>query len=321
MVSCNPSRTEEISLEDAFRWIDDIQEYHDGQIRVLALTGGEPFFDIARLRAITDYARGKGLYVSVISNGYWASSKEEALSILSSLPGIGFIALSTDDYHQIAIPLDNVRNALDAANALGLHCEVHICTENENSPSFISTKEKLLEWVDNERIKTSVVFPFGEASNLILDQDLSIDGPPRISCPIASIPLIFPDGIVKGCVGPALTLKNQNPLILGDLRKEGLSQILDRAEMNPILHAIRIWGPAKIVDVLKEKGYGDILPELYSQQSICNTCYALLSNPKIIKIMENVLLEDDVMELISNGRAYHLGENIMLEKFLEKSNR
>ncbi len=53
VVDAGPHRTEEMSLEDACAWIDQASRYRRHSIKGLALTGGEPFFNLPKLQSLT----------------------------------------------------------------------------------------------------------------------------------------------------------------------------------------------------------------------------------------------------------------------------
>ena len=52
IVRAGPQREEEMSLEEAFEWIRQIACYRNGHIKMLSLTGGEPFHDLNRLEKL-----------------------------------------------------------------------------------------------------------------------------------------------------------------------------------------------------------------------------------------------------------------------------
>ena len=106
IIEAGPNRTEEISLKDAYAWVEQIAEYRNGYIQVLSLTGGEPFIDLNRLKLISEYADAHGLLVSAVTNAYWAETEESAIAVLQSLPALRMLQFSTDEYHQRSIPFD-----------------------------------------------------------------------------------------------------------------------------------------------------------------------------------------------------------------------
>ncbi len=77
IVKAGPHRTEEMTAEDAFHWLDQIKAFTDTRkINAgISLTGGEPFYNRELLKQVADYAGEKGFLVSVVSNAYWASTR------------------------------------------------------------------------------------------------------------------------------------------------------------------------------------------------------------------------------------------------------
>ena len=88
ILEAGPHRTEEMALEDSLDWIRQVSGYRNGYIKVLSLTGGEPFYDVEKLRKISAFASKRGVIVSAVTNAYWADTRENAVSMLESMPEI-----------------------------------------------------------------------------------------------------------------------------------------------------------------------------------------------------------------------------------------
>jgi pyruvate-formate lyase-activating enzyme len=159
IVKAGPNRKEEVAVEEACNWIDQMAAYRGGLIRVLALTGGEPFFNLSNLRAVGGHAKACGLAVTAVTNGYWAGSYDEALGILAGLPFLDSVAISTDVYHQAAIPLARVRNAATACATAGIPFAVSVCTENVADPDYLAIVQALHEFCEADRVLTAIVAP------------------------------------------------------------------------------------------------------------------------------------------------------------------
>ena len=139
---------------------------------------------------------------------------------------------------------------------------------------------------------------------------------PTISaCAMASSPVIFPDGRVNACIGPILTLTHRHPMCLGNLYQENLSDILDRSESNPFLHTIRIWGPSKLISLMEEQKLEKLLPKKYISNCLCDVCYKLLSNERIILELENILNDEQIKNTIAYARIYYFNELKMAEEY------
>jgi hypothetical protein len=134
--------------------------------------------------------------------------------------------------------------------------------------------------------------------------------PPVSACSAASSPIIFPDGRVIACIGPVISLGFPHPLVLGNLRERTLHEILDNAESNPILHTIRVWGPRKLISMIKEAGLGRYLPKRYIKDSVCNACFYLVSNSNIIDFLGQLARDSEFQGMVTYARAYYLNERV-----------
>lgn len=316
IVEAGPHRKEEMQLERALAWIEQASYYRDGHVKGIALTGGEPFYNLENLGRISEFGEALGLIVSVVTNAFWASSRDAALSVLSKVPAIQMISISTDVYHQTSIPFDYIKNALWAARELGRLYNIAICTENEEDPQYRKILEELEAIGEADRIRVSITFPVGRAQKKAHQFKYRTVPEPTVSaCSMASSPVIFPDGKVVACIGPLLTLPPTHPLFLGNLQQESLSEILDRAELNPILHTVRVWGPHRLVSLLRQHGFDALLPKEYVCNCICDTCYKLSSDPRVVDALENIMRDEQTRQTIAYGRLYYLNETTMAELY------
>lgn len=313
ILEAGPHRKEELALSDAYDWIRQIADYRHGHIKMLSLTGGEPFYDVRRLQAMAAFADSRGLLVGAITNAFWASSPERAIQTLRGIPELRVLAISADSYHQEQISFDRVRNAIIAAKENGTLCFVHMCTEDVEDEAYKRIMAELLELTDADSITTVTTFPLGRAlERLGTNRYRMIDKPPISGCLSCNDVTLLPDGRVLACVGPLITLKDWHPLVLGSLRESSLASILEAAEHNPVLHAIRIWGPSILVTLVEGAGLGEHLPPKYIMGSICHPCYSLMSSPAIVRYLDGLTRDQDFAGLVAYARARYLGEYQMV---------
>jgi MoaA/NifB/PqqE/SkfB family radical SAM enzyme len=314
IVQANPHRKEQVHPDEVFGWIKQLRAYRDGWVRIIALTGGEPFFDLGLLRAVAEYAQGCGLTVTAVTNAFWASSVEKAVRVLSELTAISNIAFSTDVYHQVAIPLENIRNGVMAATLCRRPYVISVCTATKRDEAYLAIVRQLREFTDDDHIQTAIALPMGRAAQELGWKAYETAAePPRSAC-TSSSPIIFPDGRVVACIGPLIELTTPHPLLLGDLRRESMGEILERAQANTILHMIRVWGPHKLVTLIRDAGLGGYLPEQYIASSICQTCYHLLSTPPLVSFLTELAQDPTWQRTTAYGRAYYLEEPEMMEQ-------
>jgi sulfatase maturation enzyme AslB (radical SAM superfamily) len=316
IVEAGPHRKEEMRLGHCLTWIDQARAFRDGQVKGIALTGGEPFYNLDHLVRISAYGRALGLIVSVVTNAFWASSKEKALSVLAKLPAIQMISISTDVYHQKSIPFAHIKNAIWAAKELGRLYNIAVCTDDEQNPQYRQIVEDLTAIGEADRIKLAITFPVGRAQKQAHRFHFRTSPEPAVAaCSVASSPVVFPNGGVNACIGPLLTLPPTHPLFLGNLYQESLAEILDRAELNPVLHTIRVWGPYKLVSLLQQNGFGVLLPKEYTCNCICDVCYKLLSDGRIVDALQGILQDEQMKQVVAYARLYYLNETRMAEQY------
>jgi hypothetical protein len=95
--------------------------------------------------------------------------------------------------------------------------------------------------------------------------------------------------------------------------EHSLQEILDQAEVNPILHAIRIWGPHKLIALIQAAGLTHELPALYVKDSTCHACYDLMANPALVAFMHQLANDSTFIRKVAYGRVYYLNETRMVE--------
>jgi len=314
ILRAGPDRHEEVSLEDARDWIRQVVAYRNGYVYVLSLTGGEPFSNLKLLRAVMEFATENRLYISVVTNGFWAAGRDKAKQLLQSLPEICFLSISTDLYHQKYIPFNNVKNAIWAARECGIPFYVSVVTESKADPGYQRVHSELLKLADPDKVRTGITFPVGRAADIKekLQYHLSSEPCPEV-CQASSSPCVFPDGRVYGCIGPLFDLGEQQPLYLGNLRDQSVAEVFDRSETNAILHALRLWGPARLLAWLREAGLGDHLPAVFVSGSVCQACHSILSDPVVRGWLRQLEQDTEFRRKVAYGRLYHLEEPGMLE--------
>jgi len=314
IVRAGPDRHEEVNLDDARDWIRQIASYRNHYVYVLSLTGGEPFSNLTMLREVMELAVECKLLVSVVTNGFWATKRHTAKKLLESLPKICFISISTDQYHQKYVPFERVKNAVWAARECGIPYYISVVTENESDPDYQQLNSELVQITAPGAVRTGITFPLGRAAEATAQLKYKTSSvPPKEACQAASSPCIFPDARVYGCIGPLIDLRYDHPLLLGNLRDSSISEIFDRAETSVALHALRLWGPNRLISLLRDSGLGVHVPKSYIEGSVCNACYSLLSDARVRGWLRDLEQDADFRKKVAYGRLFYLSESGMLE--------
>lgn len=191
------------------------------------------------------HASESGLKTEIVSNGYWATSVQEATSILESLKELGLdvLNLSIDDLHQEYIPISHVRNAYEAAQGLGIKLVLMTTTTKNNEIKAATIPELLgddkIQVLGGPRIREphallieTPVTPVGRGSDII-EHDYTLISEVKCSEILRDIG-VGPDGSVYPCCGP---LASQ--ITPGNVNEKPLKTILDEAERNPFYSSIK----------------------------------------------------------------------------------
>lgn len=312
MVEAGPKRTEEVDLEEALGWIHEIASYRHGYVTSIAFTGGEPFLCWEKLRVLGAAAVDHGLTCSVITNAYWANSTKRTRDLLTELSPTA-ISLSTDEFHVAHIPLENLRRVFDECMRLGIRCDLTIAYNDHSPLSTSKLVTRLLEFAPRSAIRMTRVFPAGRGRDI---SSFASGDPPREPasarpCLFASVPYILPDGLVRPCVGPIVTLlRGASPMDLGSLRESSFEMILNDAFENPILQGLRLWGPRFLHELVERKGPRHRLPPAYHTNCPCETCQALLSDPLISSFLRDWTRSSELRSGVTAARVRLLDESI-----------
>jgi len=278
--NAGPTRTEKMNRNDVLNYLDQATDL--STLRMISFTGGEPFLQPDLLREAVSYAVDRGFKTEVVTNCFWADSKETAETQLSSLAraGLDVINLSADDFHQEFIPFSYVKSGYEAAKSLGLKITI-LCTVARSSRL---TAEKIVSLLGDRKIQIvgentapsvkgyamaveTPFIPVGRGSQIPREEwafSRYTAGPcSHVLRDIA----IDPSGRVLPCCSAAGTIE---ALTLGDARREHLSRIIERGRERNALNVLAVRGPQELLE------RGEEAVEDYVNK--CHLCYEVLSD-------------------------------------------
>lgn len=292
---CGPDIPRTMGLERARA---AIEQAAGASIREIVFTGGEPLLHPRELRILIRYATEKGMKTALMTNAAWATSTNRAKECLEDLKVIGLesVTLSTDRYHLLAVPVENLEYALDVANKIGLRAAVKIARLAHDPVA-----EGLSRSLRNPGTKVLVqeISPLGRAASLRravnLKPSRSLTGP---GC--NTPPVVLPDGNLLTCCNlPARDMtKTDYPFVLGSIHKEPLHSLLDKRCRDPILNALRSNGSGSLLALLGERMslFRDM--DHVQHHSGCDLCFHLFR-----KLQDKRLLYDMIDDSTPTGHA------------------
>lgn len=277
-IGCGPQRREALELGKILSCIEEAAKL--GMTGV-ELTGGEPLLRPAEILGVMERAHGHGLKIFITTNAFWARTPELARRRLAEFRqrGLASVVFSTDRFHQEFIPIHHVVNALKACRELGIPSSVIVCYL-EQDPSLLKTVAVLHPYTS--RIHLQAVAPAGRGAGLRRDQmarwPLS-----RAAAPChGATPAVAPDGRVTLCCAPPMympvDIAQVSPLVLGWIDREPLSQIVLRAQENPLLQLLVAEGVGAILARIEELRPGLFQPRPEGYFGSCDLCMQVLGS-------------------------------------------
>jgi len=235
----------------------------------IGFSGGEPFIDIERMEQAVGLCREYGLDCTVSTNGFWASSVAAAKNILGRLKGLSRLCVSTDVFHQEFIPSAIIINAINACNELGIG--------------------RALSEIDHD------AFFIIDLSNAV--------------CVSADSPTLNVSGELIACCGPASQWPQGHRLSLKYTSKQSLKETLQAADQDPVIHALRVWGPAQLlrlaISSARQKGFSFAAPEVVD---MCSICERLCTDPFRTDLVQQALDAYQTQRELAVARMIQLGE-------------
>lgn len=283
-VSSGPARNEAVGGD----WlVSSIREAGPKQrLRLLMITGGEPFLEPTRLKAILREAAEFGIQASVDTSAHWASGLIHARRFLEKFPGLTHLNVSADAFHEPFVPLGHVRNALLAALEQGIHPSLMVRVFDQSGDPFLERLYRGLGEPLLRRVSLDLagIGPVGRAAELAVPpaaQRRPSRAFPAGACDFAHQPLVTHDGTLLVCCNQRVARKYK-PLQLGNLEDTSLEELTRAAHENLLLQALRVWGPRELAEWLVADGLGGRLQGSYRGNDLCSLCEDVVSQPDLV---------------------------------------
>lgn len=206
--------------------------------------GGEPFLYYPILTSGVNVAQSLGFKVGVVTNAYWATSKEDAVTWLAPLIGkVEDLSISCDSYHTNEQLSVKASNAVSAAGELGVPVNlISIAQPEDMNRDRLAPDQSPLRYRGRaaEKLANGARLHFWKQFTSCPHEELR--EPARVH--------VDPFGYVHICQG----------LSVGNLFTRPLKQIVEEyeAESHPLISHLLEGGPAALTEPqLMNTGYAD----------------------------------------------------------------
>jgi MoaA/NifB/PqqE/SkfB family radical SAM enzyme len=227
-----------------------------GTVEWIYFEGGEPFLYHAVLKRAVEAAALHGFQIGMVTNAYWATSKEDAIECLRPFAGlIHDLSISKDLYHGNEHSAELAENAVLAAKDLGLPV-LNLCIAQPEETNALSTRGQLPEG------KSAVQFR-GRAVDKLAPRANGRAWTEFTECPCED----FRDpGRVH--VDPLGNLHICQGLTIGNLFQKPLKEIWEQydPEKHPVIGPLMRGGPVELIRTFD-------LPHAETYADACHLCY------------------------------------------------
>ena len=208
-----------------------------GTVDWIYFEGGEPFLYYGVLRNGVELAASHGFQVGIVSNGYWATDMDDAVTCLRPFTGlVQDLSISSDSYHWSKKLEQRTKNAVAAAEKLSIPVGVISVAQPEAANADSATGQIPVG-------ESAVVFR-GRAVEKLAAQTTQRDWEQYTECPFEDLREpervhVDPLGNVHICQG----------ISLGNVFNEPLGKIFEQydPDTHPITGPLLKGGPAELV--------------------------------------------------------------------------
>lgn len=279
-VNAGPHRKEKMSLKMIKRLIDETNFI--GTVEVVVFTGGEPFLLGEDLYKAVEYASKLGFLTRIVTNAFWATTRDQALHVINRLKDSGLTELnySCDDFHQEFIPIERIKNACEVAEQVGI--PVLIASKGlRNStitPKYLNKyfNGKLTRFKKGKKNPKNNVFnygatvPVGWECEKLIEKDLLWPGDEdcwkRPCQSVLKSIVITPKGELSICCG--IGSEEIPETIVGNTYDNSILQLLVKANNDLIINWLALEGPYGIMRYIQKK-----MPTITFQNRYVNNCH------------------------------------------------
>ncbi|GAC1571137.1 MAG: hypothetical protein NVS3B7_00840 [Candidatus Elarobacter sp.] len=289
-VESAPTREEHADVERFAGWIEGVAATPG--LEVAFFSGGEPFSHPLALRSALQACRRHGVYPVVCTSGFFGKSEVATDRLFDAFAQLACLYISTDVFHEEFVPLTHLRTVVVRAEARGIRIGFQIVDDDpEHSPFLRRFTEVLGDLVQPDQIVIVPLAKQGRAEReltaaeeavLPVPESSGFEAVPCKACAWLATPWIREDGVVSACPNLGVFRAASHPLQLGDLNEASYTVLAQRADEDPYLQALRVFGPSGIVGRYRVEEYGWDRSS-FTGTSICDLCHSLAAVPDLVE--------------------------------------
>ncbi len=282
--SCSPDREEKMSKEFAKKIIGEAKE---NNMLLVGFAGGEPLLFKEEIIELAKYVQELGMQSTMTSNCFWANTYEEALQVIKQLQdaGVNHLKISSDDFHSVYVPYDNIKNVLMAAKHLCFRIVIG-CTSLKSS----GRARDMLKHIEDYSLGTNIIeqtcYPLGRAAEKFTSDEYIYEHSFGDYCREQGYLTVTPDGKIYPC-GCMCGMVESRKLEVGE--NTTLKEVIDLAKEDKHVQYIAQHGIMPYIKYINEHSIPIRLPDKFID--MCHMCYELFKDKDNIPYLDKILNE------------------------------
>jgi len=252
---------------------DIIQEMARCHVTGISFTAGEPLLFFDDICKLIQLCRKNGIYSRIVTNGYWAKTREETDRVVSELmsKGLSQFRLSYSRWHQQHVNRENIVRAALSCQKHGLDYFISFVTD------FSKKDDSFEQFLRHHHLKffPEPVIYFGRAGEFDR-QRVFTDYPPNVC---SMNPYLSPELDMFACCDAANRFSNTHFLYLGNLRSDSIDALFRKGETHVLYHLIRTMGLTNMASYLGFKAREIV------QYRKCELCEKLFNSKENLSIL------------------------------------
>ena len=286
--SCSPSRKNVLDKDVIKNYIDQMAELNSDNDKSISFTGGEALLFYDTVLDCISYAKKRGLRAGIVSNGFWGKDLKSASNILKELTGAGLtgLALSVDIYHQHYVPIERIKNILQAVRNFDIKFEIRMLML-KGDDCFKKIISGLRPDIYGFPIHVTPFFPVGNAEKMFpADKFIKKFKSENAFCPFdGSLVAMFNRNILMCC---SQFTYNIPMLRIGTFGKTSIKKAAQNITDNDFIYVMFRNGLGWYAKLAKKLGFQ--VEDYYC--AACHLCYEMFSNSEFIKQAKQYVEEE-----------------------------
>ena len=257
-----------------------IEEMAYFQVTGISFTAGEPLLFFNEMRELIRLCKQHGIYTRIVSNGYWAKTREHSDMVVSELvkSGLSQLRISGSRWHQKNIKLESIVNAVYSCKKYGLDYFISFVTDFSKQDD---TFEQFFR-DNNFKFFPEPLIYSGRAREFSRSEIFTDYHPNRCSMN----PYLSPELDMFACCDAGIQFKKTGFFHLGNHTDYNIDELFQKKERNILYNLIRIMELTNIASYLGFKA-----SEIVRYRK-CQLCERLFNSPENLAILEKSVEKD-----------------------------